>query len=291
MRVHLNGQLVSAAEAKVSAFDRGFLMGDGVYEGLRATGGRVIALDRHIDRMRAGLGEARIRGFDPEALGPLTDELLRANSLNEAFVYWQVTRGAPPSTPPFRTRIPPADMRPTLFGFASPVEPVSSWISPSVKRASVRPDTRWRRGHLKSISLMGGVLAAIEAHEFGDEDAILVRDGLVTEGSSTNVFLSIHGRLVTPSLESAPMLAGVTRAMLLEEDPSIEVRPVTEEELRRADEIMLAGTLTMIASISTLCGRPVGDGRAPGPAARALLDTLVRAIRNDALHAPDALHA
>lgn len=257
-------------------------MGDGIYEGLRATRGRVIAMDRHAERMRAGLKESRIAGFEPEAMAALTSELLSANGMDEAFVYWQVTRGAPEPTPPFRTRIPPAGMTPTVFAFAAPVEPVSSWTRPSVKKASVRPDTRWRRGHLKSISLMGGVLAAIEAHEFGDDDAILVRDGLVTEGVSTNVFLSIDGRLVTPDLESAPMLAGVTRAMILDEDPSIEVRTVTEDELRRADEVMLAGTLTMIASVSTLCGKPIGRQPAPGPASRSLLETLLRAIRNDA---------
>ncbi|MCA9305736.1 MAG: aminotransferase class IV [Phycisphaerales bacterium] len=294
MFVHLNGNLVPAGEARVSPFDRGYLMGDGIYEGLRATNGRVIALDRHVQRMRAGLGEARIEGFDPESLDAMTDELLRANRLEEAFVYWQVTRGAPEAKPPFRTRIPPPSMRPTVFGFAAPVESVASWGEPSVKKASVRPDTRWTRGHVKSISLMGGVLAAIEAHEFGDDDAILVRDGLVTEGVSTNVFLSIGGRIVTPALESAPMLAGVTRALILDEDPDIEVRPVTEDELRRADEIMLAGTLTMVAGISTLCGKPVGDGGAPGPASRSLLAALQRAIRKDAhqhVHSKNTIHA
>ena len=294
MFVHLNGNLVPAGEARVSPFDRGYLMGDGIYEGLRAPSGRVIALDRHAERMRAGLGEARIEGFDPESLGAMTDELLRANRLEEAFVYWQVTRGAPEAKPPFRTRIPPAGMRPTVFGFAAPVESVASWNEPGVKKASVRPDTRWTRGHVKSISLMGGVLAAIEAHEFGDDDAILVRDGLVTEGVSTNVFLSVGGRTVTPALESAPMLAGVTRALILDEDPDIEVRPVTEDELRRADEIMLAGTLTMVAGISTLCGKPVGDGGAPGPASRSLLAALQRAIRKDAhqhVHSKNTIHA
>lgn len=282
MLVHLNGQLVPAAEARVSPFDRGYLMGDGIYEGLRATRGRVIALGRHAERMRQGLSQTRIAGFEPRDMGPLTEALLRANCLEEAFVYWQVTRGTPEPKPPFRTRIPPADMRPTVFAFASPVESVASWTRPSVKRASVRPDTRWTRGHLKSISLIGGVLAAIEAHDHGDDDAVLVRDGLVTEGVSTNVFLSIDGRVVTPSLDSAPMLAGVTRDLILEADPSIVERPVSQDELLAADEVMLAGTLTMIASIATLDGRPVGDGRAPGPAACALLETLHKAIRSDA---------
>lgn len=294
MFVHLNGKLVPAPEARVSPFDRGYLMGDGIYEGLRATRGRVIAMDRHADRMRSGLAETRIEGFDPDRMAPLTDQLLRANDLEEAFVYWQVTRGAPDPRPPFRTRIPPEGMRPTVFAFASPVEAVSAWTRPSVKRASIRPDTRWLRGHIKAISLIGGVLAAIEAHERGDDDAVLVRDGLVTEGVSTNVFLSLGGRIVTPALDSAPMLAGVTRALILEQDPSIEVRPVTEDELRRADEVILAGTLTMIASITTLDGRPVGRGEgvgAPGPAACALLQILHEAIRKDAASGARAIHA
>lgn len=283
MLVHLNGSLVPAERATVSVFDRGFLFGDGVYEGLRSSRGVVIGLDRHVHRMAAGLDEARIRGFDPSRLGPLTDELLAANNLSEAFIYWQITRGAPPGDEgPSRARTVRGRMTPTVLGFATPVPAVSSYREPEVRRVALRPDTRWTRCHLKSISLLGGVLAAIEAEEAGADDAIMERNGVITEGSATNVFLSIGGAIVTPALDSAPMLTGVTRAILLDADPSIQERCVTVEELRRADEIMLVGTRTMVAWVSSLDGRPVGaPNSAPGPATRRLLRLLVEAIEQE----------
>lgn len=267
----------------MSVFDRGFVFGDGVYEGLRLTRGRVIGAAHHAARMRAGLAEARIRGFDPGVLEALTDELARANGLEEAAVYWQVTRGTPPTGAPLRARVPDPRSAPTVFGFAAPIKPVSAYAAPEVRRVALLPDSRWLRGHLKSISLMGGVLAAVEADENGCDDAVMHRNGLITEGTATNVFIASRGRLATPSLDSAPMLAGVTRALLLEQDPAIEVRPITVEEFRRADEIMLTGTYTMVSSVSALDGAPVGPHGAPtpGPQAQRLLDLLLRAIEKD----------
>lgn len=288
MLIHLNSQIVPRDCAVVSVFDRGFLFGDGVYEGLRTTRGRVIGLDRHVERMRAGLSEARIGGFDPASLGELTAELIRANGLSEAGVYWQVTRGTPPDGAPPRARLPHPGTRPTVMGFAVPMKAPEAYVSPEVRRLSLRPDTRWTRGHLKSIALLGGVLAAIEADELGADDAVMHKDGLVTEGTATNVFAVIGGKMVTPSLESAPMLAGVTRALILAEDPSIEVRPVTVEELRRADEVMLTGTYTMVSAGSTLDGVPIGKGSVPGDGARRLLSVLLRAIERD-VHSHHAL--
>lgn len=286
--IHLNSQIVPRDRAVVSVFDRGFLFGDGVYEGLRTTRGRVIGLDRHIERMRMGLSEARITGFDPARLGELTTELIKANGLVEAGVYWQVTRGTPPDGAPPRARLPHPGTRPTVMGFAVPMKAPEAYESPEVRRLSLRPDTRWERGHLKSIALLGGVLAAIEADELGADDAVMHRDGLVTEGTATNVFAVIGGRMVTPSLESAPMLSGVTRALILGEDPTIEVRPVTVDEIARAEEIMLTGTYTMVSAGSTLDGRPIGRGAIPGEGSRHLLGVLRRAIERD-VHSPHAL--
>jgi D-alanine transaminase len=141
-------------------------------------------------------------------------------------------------------------------------------------------DTRWLRGRLKSISLLGNVIAALEADEQGDDDAILYRDGVVTEGTATNVFLWSRGRFVTPSLDSAPMLAGVTRRLLIDADPSIIEQPVTVEDLRAADEVMLVGTKTMVSAVTHIDRSPVGSGRV-GPASIRLLEALRRAIARD----------
>jgi D-alanine transaminase len=284
--VHLDGRLVPAAQARVSPFDRGFLFGDGVYEGLRSFGGAVVGLDAHVARLADGLGECRIKGFDPRSLGPLTADLLRANAMDDAFIYWQVTRGAPPNLDDpsaVRTRVPggQAPLKPTVFGFCTPLPPLNAYREPPTRTAAVRPDTRWMRGHVKSISLIGGVLAALEADEQRADDAILVRDGGVTEGVATNVFIAKGGLIATPPVRALPILAGVTRRLLLEAEPSIEVREIAEAELRAADEIMLVGTSTMVTAVTALDGRPVGGGAA-GPAARRLLASLVSAIRAEA---------
>lgn len=282
MIIHLNGQLVPASEARISPFDRGFIFGEGVYEGLRSFRGRIVAMQRHIDRMRGGLRECRI-DWDPAQMVPRTEALLAANAMPDAFIYWQVSRGAPGPGQPVRTRTPVGAMKPTVLGYCTPQPPIESYSTPPTVTTVVRPDTRWLRGHLKSTSLLGNVLASIEAQEAGAQDAILVRDGLVTEGTATNVILALPGpggrtELATPSLESVSILAGVTRALELDNAPGIVARPVRVEELFRATEIMLVGSTSMVTSVVQLDGRPVGTGQ-PGPQGHALLKALVSCIR------------
>ena len=270
MIVHLNGELLPRERAAVSAFDRGFLFGDGVYEGLRSFDGWVIAMDLHAARMREGLAEARI-DWDASQLDRMTSELLAANDLRDAFIYWQVTRGTPGPDDPVRTRLPARPMRPTVFGYCVPTPALAQCVEPARVRAATVDDRRWLRGTLKSISLLGNVLAAAEARERGADDAIMLRDGFVAEGCTCNVVVvDERGRMATPSLDSVPILAGVTRALLPEIAPGVESRPVRAAELREASEIILLGTLTMVASVVELDGRPVGAGT-PGPAAREVL--------------------
>lgn len=286
MIVYLNGELLPRDRAHVSVFDRGFVFGDGVYEGLRAVprsgeGARIVGLRGHEERLRAGLGEAGI-AWDVSELGPGSESLLAANGMQDAFVYWQVTRGTPTEAMPVRQRVPGKGMKPTVFAYCSPQPPLESFVVPVSKAAVAIRDIRWEMGRLKSISLMGNVWCAMRADAAGAEDAILLRggeDGLVGEGLATNVILAMRsGEICTPSLESVPILAGVTRAILLRERPEIRERAVRAAELREASEVILIGTTTMVASVTTLDGRRVGDG-APGPVARSLLATLVEAIR------------
>lgn len=282
--VCLNGDIIPAEQARVSVFDRGFLMGDGIYEGLRAFDGSIVRADLHIRRMDAGLREARI-AWDAARLGPMSRELLEANGLRDAFLYWQVSRGAPAPGQPVRTRVPAGEMRPTVFGYAVPAAPLGEYEHGRVpcKSAVTAEDTRWLRGRVKAVSLLGSVLGAVEASEAGAEDAIFVRGGVVAESTAANVIVALDGpagpEVVTPSLESAPILAGVTRDVLLACGAGIVERPVARAGLERATEVMLTGTLTMVTSIVRLDGKPVGDGRA-GPVARRLLAELVEAIRH-----------
>jgi D-alanine transaminase len=279
--IHLNGKLMPAELAAISPFDRGFVFGDGVYEGLRSFRGKLVGMDRHIARMREGLKESRIE-WDPSPLTRMSEDLIRACAMPDAFIYWQVTRGTPGPTQPVRTRIPAGPMTPTVFGYCSSQPPIENFVNadPSTVTCALCEDTRWTRGRLKSISLLGNVISAIEASEAGAQDAILVKNGLVGEGTAANLILAIGKEVVTPSLDSVPILAGVTRAIELDAAPEIVSRPVRVEELKRASEAMLVGTTTMVTSITSLDGKPVGSGK-PGPIARMLLARLTRAIAVD----------
>lgn len=298
MLVHLNGQLVEHDRAAVSPFDRGFLFGDALYEGLRsfhderAGRARVIGLRRHIARMAAGLREARI-AWDAKQLGPLTDQLLAANGLHEAFIYWQVSRGTPRlGAGPVRARVPADIERPTVFGYCTPLPPMSD--RPALKRASLQPDVRWLRGTLKTTSLIGNIMAASAAHAgCAADEAILVRrvgeHDVVTEGTYTNVALALPDaaslgpvpglRLVTPALTSAPLLAGVTRDILLSCGCGLSEARVTRADLDRASEVLLIGTTTMVTTVTHIDGRPTRMPE-PGPAAIHLLAALLRAIHS-----------
>jgi D-alanine transaminase len=282
MLVHLNGKILPASEARVSVFDRGFIFGDGVYEGIRAFGGWVRNVEDHAERMRLGLREARIE-WDPGALGRLCVELLGANELNDGFLYWQITRGAPGPNDPVRARLPSPGMRPTVFGYCVPLPGVDELLEPTRCSGATVPDVRWEKGHVKAISLIANVMAAMEADRSGGDEAVLVRDGRVSESCATNVFAVVPdgagGReIVTPPVGETPILAGVTRKILLSLMPEIRVRSIEAEELREAEEIFLTGTITTIKSVVRLDGRPVGTGR-PGPVARDALDRYTGYVR------------
>lgn len=284
--VYLNGQYLPAADAHVGVFDRGFLFGDGVYEGVRVFDGAVICPERHVNRMAGGLAEGRIH-WDPRALPEIGLELCRRNGLSDAFMYVQVTRGTPPPGEPVRARTMKAQGEPTVFAYATAQPPMSHYTQPPTTHLAMVQDRRWDRGHLKSISLLGNVLAAYEAQAAGAEEVVMVRDGLVTEACASNIILAVDCRLATPSLDSASILEGATRARCLALDPAIEERPVGVDELLRADEVMLVGTTSIVTSALTIDGKPVGDGQ-PGPQARRLLELVMDDCRQQVAQARQA---
>lgn len=280
MILHLNGQLLKREQARIDPFDRGFLFGDGVYEGLRTFGGRVVGLGLHIERLRRGLAETRIP-WEAGNLGVLTDELVRANRLEDAFIYWQITRGVPGPGEPVRARVMTGAAKPTVLGYCVPAAALGSYPPVPEKTAITTPDMRWLHGQVKSISLLGNVLAALEADEAKTDDAILARDGFAGEGTSANLIVALENggksEVVTPPMDGVPILRGVTRDILLAAVPEMVERPIRAQELLTAKEIMLTGTLTMVTSIVKLDGRTVGQGKA-GPVAERLLRRLVEVI-------------
>ncbi|MBU3728851.1 MAG: hypothetical protein FGM37_06325 [Phycisphaerales bacterium] len=275
VRVWLNGQLTAAHEAHVSVFDRGFLFGDGVYELVRFFGGRPVGMDLHVARLARSLELARIEGFDAHSFPAICSALMRDAELRDAAVYLQVTRGAAST----RTHLPPAGLAPTVFAYAMPCAGIEELATLHLCGAALVPDRRWERCEIKTVSLMGNILGMLEGQAHGAEEAIFHRDGLVSEGASTNVLIVRGGEIATPPVDSAPpILHGVMRARMIEAcvDAGIRctVRPVAVDELRSADEILLTASKRMLSSVATLDGTTVPGARGASALAPRLLDAL-----------------
>jgi D-alanine transaminase len=273
--VYLNGEFVPHERATVSVDDRGFVFGDGIYEGIRAIDGRLFEWQAHADRMLDGLRGIRIDfGADRvAALAGVCERLLRDNELatGDAFLYLQVTRGVAPRAHAF----PPPGTPPTVFASANRLHRRPELQQHGVK-AITHEDLRWARCDWKTVNLLGAVLARQAAIEAGAFEAIMLRDGVVTEGASSTIFAVVDGSLRTHPLGHR-ILPSVTRkvvvACIAELRLPLEERAVTEAELGRATEVFLCGTANNVTPIITVDGRPVGSG-APGPLTARVRDAL-----------------
>ncbi|HVH10607.1 MAG TPA: aminotransferase class IV [Gemmatimonadales bacterium] len=276
MLVYLNGSFLDRGRAAVSVDDRGFLFGDGVYEVTRAHQGRLFEPERHLARLERGLDALRITPpptLDRGALVAISDQLVRENGLSDgdATVYLQITRGAAERTHHF----PPPGTRPSVFLSAQRLV-VPDDVRARGASAITTADQRWARCDVKTIQLLPNVLAKQRAVAAGAFEAILTRDGVVTEGASTNVFASLDGVLRTHPLDHR-ILGGVTRAVVLELAGelglAVSERALTVDELARVSELFLTATTVDVMPVVKLDGRPVGDGR-PGSVARRLHEAL-----------------
>lgn len=278
MLVYLNGDYIPAAEATVPVGDRGFIFGDGVYEVTRAVDGVLFAEEAHWLRLERGMRELGIEfagHLDRAKVGEVSQRLLSENGLESghATVYLQVTRGVAPRTHWF----PPAGTPPTIFLSASPFT-IPSKLRSSGATAITMPDIRWSRCDLKTVNLLGAVLAKQRAREAGAFDAVLIRDGAVTEGGATNLFAVVDGRLRTYP-KSHYILPGITRDLVIEiaraNGVTVEETPVFAHEIHGADEIFFTGTTTDVQAIVELDGRTIGGGK-PGPISVMLLEELMK---------------
>ncbi|HEX7119238.1 MAG TPA: D-amino acid aminotransferase [Longimicrobiales bacterium] len=264
MLVYLNGEFVPQSEARVSVDDRAFLFSDGVYEVIRVYRGRPFLLPEHLCRLGGGVQALDIR-FD--AFTELREAALRLIEENDvtgdANIYIQVTRGAAPRKHAF----PPADTPPTVYIAVKPITPhPDAYFSEGVDAITV-PDTRWARCDIKTVSLLPNVLANQKAHAAGAFEALFIRDGIVLEGSHSNLLAVYDGTLVTyPKCNY--ILPGITRdrILALAEKSGIPVRegPIFADRLFDADELFLSGTTTEVMPVTRVDGRPIGDGT-PGP--------------------------
>ena len=278
MRIYLNGRIVPAESATVPITDRGLLFGDGIYEVTRAAGGEFIELARHVRRLTRNLRELSIQV--PEArVAELVEgsrTLIQENvPEGDGLVYWQVTRGVAPRVHAF----PPPGTVPTIFAS------VTSVALPHAVRARgavaiTTPDIRWTRCDIKTVNLLPNVLAKQRAVEAGADEAIFVRDGIVTEGASSNVFAMLDGELRTHPA-SPYILGGITRDITLElaHEVGLTVRAeaLLLDDLYRADELLFTSTFNDVMPIVRVDGRPIGNGR-PGPIAQQLYAAFLERI-------------
>lgn len=270
--VYLNGRFLPIEQACVSVMDRGFLFGDGVYEVIPAYGGHLFRLAAHLDRLDASLAAVRIANpRDRTAWRDLLQTLVDEAGADDHSIYLQVTRGADIKRD---HAFPVAEVKPTVFAMASPLRAPDPVRVEAGASARVMADTRWARCDIKAITLLPNVLLRQAALDAGDDEAILVRDGEVLEGSASSLFIVTDGVLVTPP-KSAMLLPGVTRDLVLSLAerhglPWAE-RPVSEQALRTADEIWLTSSTREVMAVTRLDGELVGAGR-PGPIWRRMAD-------------------
>lgn len=273
----LDGDFVAAADARVSAFDRGFLFGDGVYEVIPVYGGHAFHADHHLarlDRSLAGIGLDT--PWDDDWWGSRIDELVTRNGSGDQSLYLQVTRGAEHG----RDHRFPTRVEPTVFMFSTATPARDPAVDRDGLKAITAEDFRWARCDLKTISLLANVLLREQAHAAGADEVILHRNGRLTEASVSNAYIVVGGRVVTPPL-SAELLPGVTRIVAFELCAALGIpvaeRALTVEELNAADEVWITSSTREIGPIVNLDGKPVGDGK-PGPLykkVRAAFDDLI----------------
>ncbi len=261
--VYLNGEFLPIEQAKISVLDRGFIFGDGVYEVIPVYSRRPFRLAEHLVRLQASLDAIRLVNPHPAPKWTeLVGKIVAGNPWEDQAVYLQITRGAAK-----RDHVFPKGVKPTLFMMASELVPPSAELVKSGAKAIVLPDHRWLRCDIKSVSLLGNCMLRTVAADQGCAEAILVREGMLTEASASNVFIVKNGTVLTPP-KSHLILPGITYDVVLEilRENSIahEVRPVTEAELRSAEEVWVTSSSREVLAITTLDGKRVGSGK-PGP--------------------------
>jgi D-alanine transaminase len=261
---YLNGTFMPLREARISPLDRSFLFGDGVYEVIPARAGQARRLAANLARLSHSLRKLRIRNpHSAEAWTGIVEQLIGANGGGDVYVYLQVSRGAEYG----RNHAPLPDIEPTVFGFCAPLPlPGPEVLERGVACITAR-DTRWARCDIKSVALLANVLLRQQAVEAGAGEIILLRDGLLTEASASTVAVVIEGEIRTPP-NSQQILPGTTRGLIEEladrHGLPRQATAVSEAQLRAADEVWLTAATRGVIAVTTLDGKPVGDGR-PGP--------------------------
>jgi D-alanine transaminase len=261
--VYLNGQFMPMGDARIPVLDRGFIFGDGVYEVIPVYSRHPFRLPEHLRRLQASLDAIRLPNpHTASDWSQLVRRLVQANELEDQSVYLHVTRGVAKRDHAF-----PPGTAPTVFMMSNPLStPPREQVENGVG-AVTAPDNRWLRCDIKSISLLPNVLLRQLAIDAGCVETILLREGAMTEGAASNIFVVRSGTVLAPPKDHL-MLPGITYDVVLEltraNGMSCEIRRITEAELRDAEELWLTSSTKEVLAITELDGAPVGNGK-PGP--------------------------
>ena len=282
--VYVNGKYLPENEATVSIFDRGFLFADGVYEVTSVLDGKLIDFDGHAKRLARSLGELGMRNpIETEDLLEVHRELVRANNIVEGLIYLQITRGAAADRD---FAYPSDDTPPTLVLFTQnkPGLADSPMAKVGIKVISIE-DQRWARRDIKTVQLLYPTMGKMMAKAAGCDDAWMVEDGAVTEGTSNNAYIVKGGKIITRHL-SNDILHGITRAAVLrfarEAQMEVEERAFTVTEAQDADEAFFTSASAFVMPVVELDGAAIGTG-APGPVATRLREIYLDESRKVAI--------
>lgn len=283
--VYVNGQYLPEEEARVSIFDRGFLMADGVYEVTSVLGGKLIDFAGHAARLERSLGELDMASpVTMDELLAIHRELVARNGIDEGLVYLQITRGAPgdrdfafpdPATTPSTI---------VLFTQAKPGLADNPAARAGMKVISI-PDIRWGRRDIKTVQLLYPSMGKMMAKKAGCDDAWMVEDGFVTEGTSNNTYIVKGNRIITRQL-SHEILHGITRAAVLrfaaEAQMEVEERPFTIDEAKAADEAFFTSASAFVMPVVEIDGAKLSGGK-PGPVVARLREIYLDEMRKAAV--------
>ena len=266
MTVFLSGKFMPMEDAKIPVLDRGFIFGDGIYELVPVYSRVPFRLEGHLARMERSLGEVRIRNpYSRAEWTAIIEQLIDKQPFEDQGVYWQVTRGVAKRDHAF-----PKDAEPTVFMMSNPLVNPSQAVIENGATAVSAQDFRWHRCDIKVISLIGNCLLRQLSAEEGAIETILFRDGKLTEASASNAYIVKNGVIATPAKTNL-ILPGITLDVVLDivERGSLplEVRDISEGEVRAADELWVTSSSKEIVAVVELDGKPVGNGR-PGPVFR-----------------------
>ncbi|MFA9230075.1 MAG: D-amino-acid transaminase, partial [Microgenomates group bacterium] len=279
-----NGEYLPEAEARVSIFDRGFLMADGVYEVTSVLDGKLIDFGGHCARLARSLGELEMSApcSDDELLA-IHRELVRLNDIDEGMIYLQVTRGNPGDRD---FAYPSDDTAPTLVMFTQSKPGLAN--APAAKtgwRVISVPDVRWGRRDIKTTQLLYPSMAKMMAKKAGVDDSWFVEDGMVTEGTSNNAYIIKGNRIITRQL-SHEILHGITRVAVLrfarEAQMEVEERSFTIAEAQSADEAFITSASAFVMPVVELDGKAIGTGT-PGKTVARLREIYLDEMRKAAI--------